>query len=196
MTFDAWESAARRGIFGPKTKLNTISDDSQEFFITPRKYSEEGKAEIQRLSLEQTNAIPASVLGKLARLQEGGVSDMSELQNKLTDDEYAEILKGQQAGGSSVEVMAAQLFYGVGKHNLTKDANEIEGIDKKVIVRILEFPELTAEVLAIVEGWNSPLAQSTGTISPTSSNGSTGKAGSSSGSPSPSQMDESENLPD
>lgn len=167
----SWEAAARRGLLGPKHEIKALEG---EHSFRARKYSVTAEGEIQALSQQTTTKIPREVIARLAQKM-GSAKDVStaELVQSLEPEDMAILLEASTSIIGKTDVIRLKLKYGIGEQDL-----EPGDVSDALIERILNYPELAAEMLQVIEDWNRPLPKASGATSQTSPSGSTSEAGS------------------
>ena len=165
-----WQTAARNKRLGPKTELVTFEkpqeDGGGKYWIRPQKLSIEASSELRHLNAELASKVPPSVQRALKeaskRWQAENNTDaeppFAELQALLSDDEW-------NAVSSSLEVLVNQadkikllLTHGIGEHNFDGEDGKILELNEALVDAWMEHEALAAEMVAIVEAWNRPLA--------------------------------------
>ena len=168
MTKASWQIAADRAAIGQPVALQSIKPEEGEYTITPRKYTVAGNDAITAIALkiqarmkrESLKAIVDSGLDSQEMQTNEGASDEEKRaairkRNDLAIAVLADVpedLLGQR------ETMRAKIRHGVALH--TMEGEPKAPVDEW-IEAVLDYPETAAEIVAIVEGFNRPLAQTT-----------------------------------
>lgn len=170
-----WKDDARRTIVSEKKELETFPG----YWVKVRKYSIQGKDEINAAMAKLQSSIDKKALYSLAKKvrQQQGNKDLTEQQvlEMLEPDEIEAFMDGNTAPVADLNRLKIQ--HGVVAHNFSEKDKDLGTDDPKDIEAfandILEFAEITAEVLQHIEAFNRPLASPRSKTSKTSPSGST-----------------------
>ena len=157
----AWTEAGRRNNFGEKVMLVTL----EGFGIKPRKYSVDGAEEIQEATVKRSSLLPADILKKVTPLygdeKEKKIPTIKDFMEVLEGDDLQKLVEVMGGGGETpYEIQRLTLLHGIGEHNFTDDEDLevwVTKVPESLIDELLEFPDTSAEILAIIQGHNSPL---------------------------------------
>jgi hypothetical protein len=180
-----WKDEAKRTVVGDKVELKTFPG----YWIKPKKYSVAGKDAINEEQRKLQQGIDkkamASVIKKLDIEADGKDETqlMGEIMDKLTDDELAAMMDSQYV--PSANYIKVRLREGIDSHNFC-DAAESHDV-KAFVDDILAYPEITEEILRIVEEHNRPLAGKSSKKSKMRPSGSTTEPASTGETPSPTE---------
>ena len=171
----SWKDDARKTIVSEKRELTTMNG----YWVKVRKYSIKGKDEIEQAKREAQKSIDKKALYEVAKAVKG--FDPEKLKN-ITNDEMIQLLTPEQFSAmtesstvSVSKVIEAQLRSGIDSHNFC-DGDEDRSTSKDIAgfaSQIIDYPEITEEILKFVEEFNRPLAKATSKTSGMSQNGST-----------------------
>jgi hypothetical protein len=174
-----WKIAADRSIIGEAVELKSLPG----CHVKPRKYSVRGDAEINAARIRALAQVRSDALREVA----GAFADVKQSDDAkmdLTKEQRQEIAVKVMENASAdtignVSGKRLQLLYGIHAHDFDSEyiAPTLEWVDS-----VLEYPEITNEVLAIIEAKNLPLAKPTSDSSATSPNGSSTEQSSETGS--------------
>jgi hypothetical protein len=163
-----WKIAADRSVVGEAVELKTLPG----LHVKPRKYSVRGDAEINAARIRSLAQVRSDALREVA----GAFSEAKQSDDQmggLTPDQRKDIAVKVMEGATAdmmgqIDEKRFKLFYGVHAHDFDGEyvAPTLEWADA-----ILEYPEVTAEILSIVDTKNVPLAKPTSGSSATSPNG-------------------------
>jgi hypothetical protein len=111
------------------------------------------------------------ILGKL-KTNPGGISVEDVLQN-LDEEDLSAILEesSEAPAGAQTEYKRQVLLHGIGEHSFKNEKGELESINEDFVNRLLQDKDTTDEMVAVIVGWNRPLANGSGLRSRTSSSG-------------------------
>jgi len=161
----AWEAPARRGLLGPKHEIEALG---KEHSFRPRKYSVDADAEIKAIAQQTAAKVPREVIAKLAKGMKRKDVTAAELVNDLEPDDLASLLEASSAITGQADLIRVKLKHGIGEQDL-----EEGDITAELVDRILNYSDVAAEMLAVIEDWNLPLPKRSAGTSPTSPSGST-----------------------
>lgn len=169
---DAFKQAVQMTVEGDRVALQSVPSD-EPFHVTPRKFSKQHTAEIQRLEVATTKDIPPSLQAKFRRLHKKYGRKIGEeiLEAELTDEEIA--LMGYAGFGDPEAAYAAEharIMYGISWQDLSDEPGPMTD---EIAELIQESPEVTEEVLQAIADINPSSARVTSDSSGTSPNGTT-----------------------
>ncbi|MCF7945446.1 MAG: hypothetical protein K9L24_01140 [Spirochaetia bacterium] len=165
-----WKQEAQRKIVGDKKELKTFPG----YWIRPKKYSIAGQdainAEQRRLQKGMNKKAIVSVAKRLKINADGREEEdiKNDIMDSISDDELSALMDSQYV--PSAAYIKIRLKEGIESHNFC-DAAESKDIDS-LAEDILDYPEITEEMLQIVEDYNRPLAVKGSKKSKTPQNGS------------------------
>jgi len=164
-----WEKVARRSNLGPRHDIETLEG---EYFFRPRKYSIDGEAEIQSASGQIRAGMPPKLMARLMDISDEKLTP-KQVVAMLEPEERAQLVEvaTKSDAAEAVHVRRLMLLHGIGDHNL--DGTDNTGADDDFVTRLLEYPNVTNEMLGVIKEWNAPLVKTTPPISETSPDGST-----------------------
>jgi hypothetical protein len=170
-----WKDDARRTIISEKKELETFPG----YWVKVRKYSIRGKDEINAAVRRMQQSLDKKALYSLAKKvkEQSGRTDLSE-------EEVMGMLEPEEIGAfmdsNSVpleEINKLKILHGVAAHNFVDGDKDVGTDDPKAVKvfadDILEYSDIVAELLRIIEEYNRPLAQARSKTSRMSQSGST-----------------------
>lgn len=152
-----WKVAADRATVGEQAELPSMPG----YWIRPRKLSKQAEAELlaceQRRAARQNQALARAAIA--ARLRGADID--------LSADEKAEALRSdmEHATAESVANLEAEelkIFFGTAEHNFNGDP---EPATREWAHEVMGYSLVANDILAIIEGKNSPLPAGTSRIS-------------------------------
>ena len=150
-----WEPAARRTLQSEKIEIAALPG----YWFKARKYSVSGNDEIQAEMIRKRDRIPAEVRALMGRAGAEGKT-IDQLIAELPPDKAEAMAQAIPPDASSTEgVMRITLKHGLGETNLSEDENG--PITDALIDRLLDYPDVAAELFKAIQEWNSPLAKKT-----------------------------------
>jgi|GEM_PF-2405229 len=172
---DAFHDAARRKILGERRELETLPG----YWIRPRKFSTIGAAEVQAVSIKNTD-LPDDLIEKLGAI--GDNPEINEL-DKRTPLKFlsrADRIRVMQAfshsAADSVEVQRLALLHGIAEHNFYQNGENATHVDEDLVNELLDYQEVATEILSIINEFNRPLAKAPAGSSSTPQNGSSAES--------------------
>jgi len=173
--------ADRKKTIGPKVFLKTIEGE----WIRPKMLNVTQQDELKVL---QQRALKSAGVGA------SKVVEIEKVKAKLKEDETSEeeipesVYETVMALNAmpSADLARFLLKNGIGAHSFVDDTDEGSNeVSDKMVEELMEYSDISLEIVKIVSEFNSPLAPTTSGTSETSQSGSTGEANSKTGTPSP-----------
>lgn len=170
-----WKDDARRTIVGEKRFLETF----EGYWIKPKKFSKAAEdainEQIRKLQKGINRKALVSVTKKAEeRGEELGEMSETEVLELLTEEELEALMDGDTA--ATFDLCRVKLRYGIDSHNFCDGDIETrfsETVDDTFARDLLEYPEISGEILGIIQEFNRPLPNKKSPKSETSPNGST-----------------------
>lgn len=149
-----WEAAARRTLQSEKIELESIPGH----WFKAKKYSVAAQDELQAEAMRRRDRIPAELRALVARAEAEGRTPESIIA-ELPPAESERLAAAIPAdAASSADMITLSLKHGIGENNLGDDENAF-GLSADLLSRIMEYPDLAAELFRGVTEWNRPLVQ-------------------------------------
>ncbi len=171
-----WKEVSRRLMFGPEVPLKTLAG---EYWIKPKKLSVQAADEFAEISRSIYLTGDIEKTKKFRELVKQTEAEGKDLDDVLKDMDPLELMRiiPQHDKEHRARVYEIVMLHGIGEHNLQDDNGKVihEGkyLDQKTVNEILEeAAPLAEEIFMIVQDLNASLRKGSGSISPTSPNGS------------------------
>lgn len=172
--------ADRKKTIGPKVFLKTIEGE----WVRPKMLN---VAQQDELKVLQQRALKSAGVGA------SKVAEIEKVKEKLKEDENSKeeipdsVYETVMALNAmpSAELARFLLKNGIGAHSFVDDTEEgSTEVSDTMVEELMEYSDISLEIVEIVSEFNSPLAPTTSGTSGTSQNGSTGGVNSKKGTPS------------
>lgn len=181
-----WKDDARKTIISEKKELQTFPG----YWVKVRKYSIQGRDEINAAMKRVQKDLDKKALYSLAKKvkERSGKESVTEdeVMSMLEPEEIAAFMDSNSTPVTELNMLKLQ--HGIAAHNFVDGDRDVGTDDSKVVKRfaeeILEYADIAAEILRVVEEYNRPLAPKRSKTSRTSQNGSTTEPSSSQETPS------------
>jgi len=168
---EAWWEQARIRRLGPRHELAALPG----YGFRPRKYSVEGDEAVSLAQVRlQERFRPETMRRVLAKARGANAQSVEDVLRLFDENDLVGIIEDASdvAPGVQIDYKRQVLLQGIGEHDFGDAEGRIESVTEAFVNRILEDAELTDEMVAVIVGWNRPLAAGSDSKSETSSNGS------------------------
>jgi hypothetical protein len=161
----AFDLAIKRSICGEKVILKTVSDDTDIFWIVPKKFSVEGIDEWTQYQMTIRKSYAKSTISRKIRekfadknLDPNSPTLQSDVLSSLSNDEVEELVADTPIDASlKMPLLKIFLKNGIGRHNLYGE--ESEKVDSKLIDSICEHNALAIEIFEVINNYNDFLSR-------------------------------------
>ena len=173
-----FKQALKRTRVGERHEMETLPG----YFFSPVKFSVEGSDAIKAVTAKNKDLLDAKSLKRIKEIaadEDGKRMDTAALLEKLSDEEFADIVHSLNASSlGSLELSRVKIKYGLGPNNLgagvsTEGALVKGGVPDEFVEDVLQNAEIAEELVGVINIWNSPLAGKQQKTSRTAANGST-----------------------
>ncbi len=170
-----WKDDARRTIVGEKRVLESFPG----YWIKTRKFSKAGEDAINEQMRKLQKGINRKALVSVTKKAEEQGEELSQMSESevlalLTEEELEALMDGDTAG--TFDLCRVKLLHGIDSHNFCDgdlDTRSCQKVDEVFVRDLLEYPDITGEILGFIAEHNRPLALKSSPKSETLPNGST-----------------------
>jgi len=150
----SFENAISRNLYGDKVILS-ISNENEEYFFYPKKFSVQGQDELNSYTAKQRKMIDPKTAKNLMELYKAnpGMKE-EELISKLSGEELLQLQSTAQSEIKNEERYRLYFKYGIGKNNLNDKDDEKEGLTEKAIKSILDNRDIAEEIYFAILNFN------------------------------------------
>lgn len=169
------KNVVKMGVLGDKHIIKTVKDeDGTAFWIIPKKFTVSERDDIALAEKKMQEGVnKKSLVQLLSKKEEFQDKPLNDVIDQLSDQEVSTLM--DQSGMPKTEYFTKIIKAGIASSNLEAghEHDSFSGVSDEMIDLILTYPDLTDEIVQIIQEINGPLARTTGSTSGTQPSGAT-----------------------
>jgi hypothetical protein len=149
-----FDLALQRSVLGPKHNLKTVEDD---WWFKPRKYSIEGKDEINTIISQNRKQLPSELVHKIKDCTDkDGKVNIQKLLSSVSIETITLLMEYENS--EDVNLFRCVLRYGIGEHNFFGEPSK--EVPEDLISKLVDATPVALELFEVIQGFNPPLQRS------------------------------------